>query len=372
MSMTRARRARLTSAPIRSRSTAAVDSRSSQSAIGSSVKRERLRAKARVVRVQQPGPRHAGGFAVQVTEYLEGSDVTLAGYFLGPALRQFVGEFLERYARHPGFRLAGRATSDLADVIAAWELFREEARRLLQAGVSGLVFPGGVACISYVRDGAPVFIEAAAGNLGPDLPRVEPTTPYDLASLTKPFVATAALRLASTGKLSLGGSAFAMMNDARCGLPREVTLEALLTHRGGLEAWGGLYLDVPHEPGSGAIDWPEFEGGDTMIVAGDMKEKLVLYPIAAGSTPGARLTNWVVCAQIGDATKPPPRREDWSRPGRLEEVLPHVARFRIPFLEPRGQFFQVGPGLRQFHPVGRNVTPGHQGAVPRRDQGQLP
>jgi 2-polyprenyl-6-methoxyphenol hydroxylase-like FAD-dependent oxidoreductase len=64
-----------------------------------------------------------------------------------------------------------------------------------------------------------------------------------------------------------------------------------------------------------------------------MTEKLVLYPIAAGSRPGMRLTNWVVCAQIGDPTRPPPRREDWSRLGRLEEVLPHAARFRIPFLD---------------------------------------
>jgi 2-polyprenyl-6-methoxyphenol hydroxylase-like FAD-dependent oxidoreductase len=64
-----------------------------------------------------------------------------------------------------------------------------------------------------------------------------------------------------------------------------------------------------------------------------MKEKLVLYPIARGARPGWRLTNWVVCAQIGDPTRPPPRREDWSRLGRLEEVLPHVARFRIPLLD---------------------------------------
>ena len=91
--------------------------------------------------------------------------------------------------------------------------------------------------------------------------------------------------------------------------------------------WNGIQM------WRGAIDWPEFEGGDTMIVAGDMTEKLVLYPIAAGATPGRRLTNWVVCAQIGDPTRPPPRREDWSRPGRLDEVLPHVARFRIPFLD---------------------------------------
>ncbi|MFH3575231.1 hypothetical protein WAI05_23080, partial [Acinetobacter baumannii] len=48
---------------------------------------------------------------------------------------------------------------------------------------------------------------------------------------------------------------------------------------------------------------------------------------------GTCLTNWVVCARIGDPTRPPPRREDWSRPGRLEEILPHVRRFRIPFLD---------------------------------------
>ena len=101
---------------------------------------------------------------------------------------------------------------------------------------------------------------------------------------------------------------------------------ALHPDDGGIR-WNGIQM------WRGAIDWPAFEGGDTMIVAGDMAEKLVLYPIAAGAAPGTRLTNWVVCAQIGDADRPPPRREDWSRPGHLAEVLPHVARFRIPFLD---------------------------------------
>jgi 2-polyprenyl-6-methoxyphenol hydroxylase-like FAD-dependent oxidoreductase len=105
-----------------------------------------------------------------------------------------------------------------------------------------------------------------------------------------------------------------------------VLRSALHPNDGGIR-WNGIQM------WRGAIDWPAFEGGDTMIVAGDMTEKLVLYPIAAGATPGTRLTNWVVCAQIGDATRPPPRREDWSRPGSLAEVLPHVARFRIPFLD---------------------------------------
>jgi 2-polyprenyl-6-methoxyphenol hydroxylase-like FAD-dependent oxidoreductase len=101
---------------------------------------------------------------------------------------------------------------------------------------------------------------------------------------------------------------------------------ALHPDDGGIR-WNGIQM------WRGAVEWPAFEGGDTMIVAGDMKEKLVLYPIGAGASAETRLTNWVVCAQIGDASKPPPRREDWSRPGQLDEVLAHVARFRIPFLD---------------------------------------
>jgi 2-polyprenyl-6-methoxyphenol hydroxylase-like FAD-dependent oxidoreductase len=101
---------------------------------------------------------------------------------------------------------------------------------------------------------------------------------------------------------------------------------ALHPDDGGIR-WNGIQM------WRGAVEWPAFEGGDTMIVAGDMKEKLVLYPIAPGASATTRLTNWVVCAQIGDASKPPPRREDWSRPGQLDEVLAHVARFRIPFLD---------------------------------------
>ena len=104
-------------------------------------------------------------------------------------------------------------------------------------------------------------------------------------------------------------------------------LRSRLHPRDGGIRWNGIQM------WRGAVEWPAFEGGDTMIVAGDMTEKLVLYPIGAGSKPGTRLTNWVVCAQIGDPAKPPPRREDWSRPGRLAEVLPHVARFRIPALD---------------------------------------
>lgn len=95
----------------------------------------------------------------------------------------------------------------------------------------------------------------------------------------------------------------------------------------------------------GACDWPVFLDGDSMIVAGGMAGKLVLYPIAPGKTPGTRLTNWVVNIRCGDPAKPPPK-EAWSKPGRLEDVLPYARRFSIPdfdllaLIEASGTFWE--------------------------------
>jgi len=92
----------------------------------------------------------------------------------------------------------------------------------------------------------------------------------------------------------------------------------------GPPSWNGMMI------WRGATDWPTYMDGRTMIVAGGMQAKVVLYPIAPGTAPDRRLTNWAVCARLGDGSTPPPRREDWSRPGRLEEMLPHARRFALP------------------------------------------
>jgi len=125
-----------------------------------------------------------------------------------------------------------------------------EATRLLRAGVSGRVFPGAVACVGFVERGKPTFVVSLAGKLSVDLGDVAPETAYDLASLTKAFVATTALRMVEAGELDLGVTVGEVLNDIRGITIGDVTLERLLRHRGGLEAWGGLYLDVPHDPGS--------------------------------------------------------------------------------------------------------------------------
>jgi 2-polyprenyl-6-methoxyphenol hydroxylase-like FAD-dependent oxidoreductase len=83
----------------------------------------------------------------------------------------------------------------------------------------------------------------------------------------------------------------------------------------------------------GVVDWPVFEGGNVMLIAADSMAKLTVYPIAEGTSAGTRLTNWVMNGKVANGALPPPRRENWSRPGKLEEVLPFAQRLRLPFLD---------------------------------------
>jgi 5-methylphenazine-1-carboxylate 1-monooxygenase len=85
----------------------------------------------------------------------------------------------------------------------------------------------------------------------------------------------------------------------------------------------------------GAIDWPAFLTGRSMVVAGGLTAKLVIYPIAEGSRPDRRLTNWAVVGRVRDGSSPPPHKQDWSRPGRFEDLMPHLQRFRIPYVDAR-------------------------------------
>jgi 5-methylphenazine-1-carboxylate 1-monooxygenase len=90
--------------------------------------------------------------------------------------------------------------------------------------------------------------------------------------------------------------------------------------------WNGVLMWRGASVAKGFLD------GRTMIVGGGFNNKLVLYPIAPGGR-GRQLINWVVTYRMGNGSNPPPRREDWNRRGRLEELLPHVARFRTPHVE---------------------------------------
>jgi 2-polyprenyl-6-methoxyphenol hydroxylase-like FAD-dependent oxidoreductase len=103
--------------------------------------------------------------------------------------------------------------------------------------------------------------------------------------------------------------------------------------------WNGLML------WRGAVDWPQFLTGRSMMIAGGMEAKFVLYPIGAGTAPDRRLTNWAVLARVSDGGSPP-AKGDWSRPGRWEDLGPLLKNFRLPYvdvghlIEATGEFWE--------------------------------
>jgi 5-methylphenazine-1-carboxylate 1-monooxygenase len=112
----------------------------------------------------------------------------------------------------------------------------------------------------------------------------------------------------------------------------------------------------PNDPGirwngiqmwRGAVDWPAFDNGDSMVIAGDAIAKLVLYPIAPGATSSTRLTNWVIYARIGDASTPPPARENWSRLGQYSDFRHLSERLHLPFLD-TARLIQSTPEIFEY------------------------
>ena len=117
----------------------------------------------------------------------------------------------------------------------------------------------------------------------------------------------------------------------------------------GPPVWNGLML------WRGATEWPAFLTGRSMIVAGGLSSKMVVYPIAEGWRQGIKLTNWAVVAKIGDGGVPP-RKEDWSRPGRREDLMPHVVRFSIPHLNVQ-KLIESTPELWEYPMCDRDPLP---------------
>jgi CubicO group peptidase (beta-lactamase class C family) len=125
-------------------------------------------------------------------------------------------------------------------------------REQLEAGCSEGVFPGASACVGIWESGAWSYVEVCAGQLEKGLGPVAIDTVYDLASLTKPWVATAALRLYQSGTLALDAPVTDVIPEAQ-GLPiGDRNWEEVLSHRSGLEAWAPFYESLRVELGSEA------------------------------------------------------------------------------------------------------------------------
>jgi 5-methylphenazine-1-carboxylate 1-monooxygenase len=113
--------------------------------------------------------------------------------------------------------------------------------------------------------------------------------------------------------------------------------------------WNGLML------WRGALEWPKFLTGRSMVIAGGMTAKIVVYPIAEGNRPDTMLTNWAVQAKVGDGGAPS-RKEDWSRVGRFEDARPYYQRVSIPFVNAQA-LIEATPEFWEYPMCDRDPLP---------------
>jgi 2-polyprenyl-6-methoxyphenol hydroxylase-like FAD-dependent oxidoreductase len=82
----------------------------------------------------------------------------------------------------------------------------------------------------------------------------------------------------------------------------------------------------------GVAEYPPVLDGHTMIMAGHTRTKFVCYPISHHTGQhGKHLLNFI--AEIRYNTTALEEREDWSRPGNLEDFLPTFESFRFEWLD---------------------------------------
>jgi len=125
-------------------------------------------------------------------------------------------------------------------------------RQQLEGGCGAAIFPGASASVAFWRNGAWCYVDAVAGTRGECSEEVTVETFYDLASLTKPWVAMAALDLYQAGAFDLSARVDELIPEAK-GLPLGArNWEEVLSHRSGLAAWVPFYEDLPEEAGTEA------------------------------------------------------------------------------------------------------------------------
>jgi CubicO group peptidase (beta-lactamase class C family) len=104
-------------------------------------------------------------------------------------------------------------------------------------------YPGAVVAVG--RHGRLVLL-SAAGHYGADDPRpIDPTTIFDLASLTKVIgLTTACMILVDEGKLDLDAPVQRYLPEFRGPMKQQVTIRHLLTHSSGAHWWRPLFREA--------------------------------------------------------------------------------------------------------------------------------
>lgn len=107
-----------------------------------------------------------------------------------------------------------------------------------------------------------------------------------------------------------------------------------------------LYPDEGPPRWNGMMMWrgtslaPPFLDGRTMVQAGHRRAKFVVYPIAPVRPDGLQLINWICDRRLREdgigGGLVAPGREDWSKPGSLDDLLPTFGDWRFDWLDVPG------------------------------------
>lgn len=83
---------------------------------------------------------------------------------------------------------------------------------------------------------------------------------------------------------------------------------------------------------------PPFLDGRTMVQAGHSQAKFVVYPIGAPRADGLQLINWIADRRVREPVPglTAPDRADWSRAGRLDDLLPTFGGWHFDWLDVPG------------------------------------
>jgi len=104
---------------------------------------------------------------------------------------------------------------------------------------------------------------------------------------------------------------------------------------------------------------PPFLDGHTMVQAGYSQAKFVVYPIGAPrEEDGLQLINWIADRRVREPEPglTAPDRADWSRAGRLEDLLPTFGRWRFDWLDVPG-LIQGAEQMLEWPMVDRDPLP---------------
>jgi 2-polyprenyl-6-methoxyphenol hydroxylase-like FAD-dependent oxidoreductase len=159
-----------------------------------------------------------------------------------------------------------------------------------------------------------------------------------------------------------GSQAIARFVDADAG--RETTVHAdvlvacdgihsaarALMHPGeGMPIWNGVTIWRGTSRGQ-----PYMTGG-SIVKAGNTRQKFIVYPISRPDpVSGEVLLNWI--ADLHTPDRPYLTREDWNRPGRLEDFLPEFEDWRFSWLDvPRT--IRAASAVFEFPMVDRDPLP---------------